>query len=96
MKTFLSKVLPILTAVTLSASALGTMSTSALLYGDVNNDGSVTLADSVALNKYLNGVVALSNYENADVNANGIIEQADADILLAYCVGIIGTLPYTS
>lgn len=44
--------------VTLTAAMTGMMPVSAdgILYGDINNNGSVDLTDCICLNKYLKGI----------------------------------------
>ncbi len=66
-------------------------------YGDVNLDGTVSLADSVLLNKAVAGVVTLNDYAklNADVNDDTYVDGEDALILLKYQVNLISILPYT-
>ncbi len=67
------------------------------LLGDVNLDGSVSLADSIKLNKAVAGVVTLDGVgrTNADVNADGDVDADDALVLLKYQVGLVSSLPYT-
>lgn len=48
---------------------------------DVNNDGSVDILDTMAVNQYLLGVFYVSDPAVMDVNGNLIVDQADA-----YCV----------
>ncbi|MCD7959168.1 MAG: dockerin type I repeat-containing protein [Ruminococcus sp.] len=66
------------------------------IVGDVNLDGTVSLADTVFLNKYISGVVSLNDqaYANADVNADGSVDSDDALTLLKFQVQLIDVLPY--
>lgn len=57
---------------------------SAYICGDVNNDGSVSMMDTVALNKYLAGMLELVNYEAADVTDNGVINVVDSLVLTSH------------
>ncbi|MDO4157292.1 MAG: dockerin type I domain-containing protein [Oscillospiraceae bacterium] len=70
------------------------VSADGILYGDINNDGSVNLMDCICINKYLKGRCDLLNYETADVNCSYTIDIVDSDILTAYTVGNINVLPY--
>lgn len=83
-------------AVMLTAAMAGGMSVSAdsVRYGDINNDGAVSLIDCICLNKYLKGRCDLLNYETADVNCSNTIDIVDSEILTAYAIGTIKTLPY--
>lgn len=82
--------------VTLTAAMTGMMPVSAdgILYGDINNNGSVDLTDCICLNKYLKGKGDILNYEIADVNCSYTIDIVDSEILTAYTVGNINALPY--
>lgn len=63
--------------------------------GDLNNDGKVSLADVIALNKDLLCIETLDDAfaMRADVNTDGIISPMDALLLLQYVVELIDTLP---
>lgn len=65
------------------------------LYGDVNVDGTVNLADSVLLAQYLSGVADVTDQgvDNGDVDKSGATDATDASYLLQYQVGTIDTLP---
>lgn len=71
--------------------------TEPLLCGDVNLDGTVSLADAVKLNKAIAGSVELNETatSSADTNSNGDLEQEDALILLKFLVQYIDTIPMT-
>ncbi len=64
-------------------------------FGDVSLDGTVSLADSVLLNKAVAGLVTLSEgaKSNADVNADSYVDADDALVLLKYQVNLISSLP---
>jgi len=81
---------------TLTASAEDSVdATTTTIYGDINSDGSITLSDSVAFEKVLNGQYTLSDYTVADLNVNYVVDAADKQILLAFLMQVISTLPYT-
>ncbi|MCC8110082.1 MAG: dockerin type I domain-containing protein [Ruminococcus sp.] len=81
---------------TLTASAENSLDvTTTTIYGDINSDGSITLSDSVAFEKVLNGQYTLSDYTVADLNVNYVVDAADKQILLAFLMQVISTLPYT-
>lgn len=65
------------------------------LYGDVNVDGTVNLADSVLLAQYLSDVADVTDQgvDNGDVDKSGATDATDASYLLQYQVGTIDTLP---
>ncbi|MCC8110253.1 MAG: dockerin type I repeat-containing protein [Ruminococcus sp.] len=71
--------------------------TEPLLYGDVNLDSTVSLADAVKLIKAIAGSVELNETatSSADTNGNGDLEQEDALILLKFLVQYIDTIPVT-
>ena len=66
-----------------------------VLYGDINLDGKVDIADAVLLNKATAGVVELneSARTNADCDADGTVGGNDALALLRFLVHIINSLP---
>lgn len=67
------------------------------MYGDVNLDSTVSLADAVKLIKAIAGSVELNETatSSADTNGNGDLEQEDALILLKFLVQYIDTIPVT-
>ena len=86
------------TTTTTTATTYQTVSPdSSALYGDVNIDGNVTLADSILLNKSVSGVVSLSSQAklNGDVNIDGDTDSTDALILMKFQVNLVTGLPYT-
>ena len=64
-----------------------------LKYGDVNEDQKITIADVIALNKYLLSAdmkdVTEQGLKNADVNANNSLDTTDSLIILKCCVNLI-------
>lgn len=66
-----------------------------LLYGDVNLDGDIDLADAVLLNKSVAGVVELNATAkaNADCFADGVIGSDDSMTLLKFLVHLVNELP---
>ena len=66
-----------------------------LLYGDVNLDGDIDLADAVLLNKSVAGVVELNDTAkaNADCFADGVIGSDDSMTLLKFLVHLVNELP---
>lgn len=66
-----------------------------LLYGDVNLDGNIDLADAVLLNKSVAGVVELNDTAkaNADCFADGVIGSDDSMTLLKFLVHLVNELP---
>ena len=67
----------------------------ATLYGDVNIDGKVTIADAVLLNKYLVKSASLTDTQkaNSDCKLDNIITSDDTLAILKYIVGTYDSLP---
>ena len=65
------------------------------LYGDVNLDGDVDLADAVLLNKAISGAVELSTKQriNAECYADGVVTVDDSMTLLQFLVHLRNSLP---
>lgn len=57
------------------------------IYGDINDDGNVNLADATLLLKYLASWDVTINAAAADVNVDDAISLADATLLLKYLAG---------
>lgn len=59
------------------------------VYGDVNNDGIVSSADIVCMNKLLNGNLGVTEAELAkfDLNGNMIVSKTDGRALVALIAG---------
>lgn len=61
----------------------------ATLFGDVNSDRLVGIADAVQLQRYLLGEIdELGNWFNADLNQDGVINAADFTILKQQICGV--------
>ena len=58
-----------------------------IMYGDVNEDGVISMSDSLRFLKYLEKIVTLTEQakKNADVNADGKVNKVDQNLLLRYC-----------
>lgn len=65
------------------------------LIGDVNLDGEVSLVDVILLNKYLAGLVVLSDQQklNADCYSDGVIDDFDSMALIKFVILLIDNLP---
>jgi len=63
-----------------------------LLNGDVNDDGTVEVADAVHIIKYVVGVTGYETINEAasDVNGDGMIDMHDATYLLKHLAGVNG------
>lgn len=92
---------PVLTTVAVTTSevietTVETVVKSEIIYGDVNSDGSIDVADAVYLNKYLVNAVMLSDLQlkNADAYKDGEVNSSDTLAILKYIVGTYETLPY--
>ncbi len=66
------------------------------LCGDVNCDGEVNGKDLIAIRKYVESGIALTEQgkENADVNDDETVTRGDVEILRQYLVGNYKKLPY--
>jgi beta-mannanase len=69
-----------------------------ILYGDVNDDGSISILDVIAINKSLMGSHTLTSAGKAaaDVDQDGVLTAADSLSIMKYCVKLIGELPITA
>lgn len=100
-KVYTNKTLGILCACGIVCSTLGGIhsisSNAASLYGDVNGDGQIGIADGVMLSKFLVGTCNVNdiNMKNSDVDQNTAIDTNDAKILFSYEVHNISSLPYS-
>ena len=65
-----------------------------VVIGDVNSDGSVTVQDATVLQKYLAGLVTLSDEQLAvaDTNGDGSVTVADATAIQKYLAGLVTVL----
>ena len=61
------------------------------LLGDVNGDGQVTVVDATLIQKYIAGLVTLSDTQKAaaDVNNDGSVSIVDVTQLQTYIAGLI-------
>ncbi|WP_294466308.1 dockerin type I repeat-containing protein, partial [uncultured Ruminococcus sp.] len=61
------------------------------LLGDVNNDGKVSVLDATEIQKYIAGLVTLSDSQLAagDVNGDGNLTVTDATQIQKYIAGLI-------
>ena len=64
-------------------------------YGDVNDDGYVTEADAVMVDKAIVGLITLTPEQliRADLNVNGRADTGDSLIIRQYATGVIDTFP---
>lgn len=64
------------------------------IIGDVNGDGSVTVLDATTLQKYISGLVSLSNEQLAlaDTNGDESITVLDATAIQKYIAGLVTEL----
>lgn len=62
-----------------SVSVVGASALTRHLYGDINGDGVISMADANLVQQYLAGIVELDKYQKiaADVNADGVIDIDD-------------------
>lgn len=61
-----------LSIMTVISATTGITASASTIYGDVNNDGVVGTSDTVALNKYLSGMISNINMKYADVDKNTV------------------------
>ena len=61
------------------------------LLGDVNGDGKISVLDATLIQKYLAGLVTLSDTQKAaaDVNGDGSVSVIDATLIQKYIAGLI-------
>ncbi len=59
-------------------------------YGDVNNDGSISISDYTLIRLHYLGLSLLNQEEQnrADVDRDGDIDEADDDLVRAYILGL--------
>ncbi|MDE6019568.1 MAG: SH3 domain-containing protein [Ruminococcus sp.] len=67
----------------------------ASIYGDVNGDGAVTVADAVLLHKYLVGAVSLNveQLANADCSCDSLLSLKDVTVIMQHLSGRLTALP---
>lgn len=63
----------------------------AVMVGDINQDGAVNWLDVTAINSYLNGSLVLSEaaLRSADINNDGLVNYNDTSKLISYASGEI-------
>ena len=73
-----------------------TVAETEVMYGDVNIDGKVTIADAVLLNKYLVKSASLTDLQlkNADAHKNDVVNSSDTLAILKFIVGTYDKLPF--
>jgi len=64
-------------------SVTGIVTAKTSVYGDLNNDGSVTILDLIYMNNYLNGSLELTDSQLAvfDLNNNYVVTEVDSLVL---------------
>lgn len=78
----------------LNTLGLGTTEPEVML-GDIDGNGTITLADAGLLAKYCNGLVDLTetHLAAADLNGDGSVSMMDTGLLAKYCNGLITSFP---
>lgn len=76
-------------------SAIGDIADDGTVYGDLNTDGRIGIADAIMMNKYINGSVVLNDVQKktADLNGSGTIDSDDLNVMLEYLIDIIDEFP---
>ena len=67
-----------------------------VLYGDVNLDNGVTLADLITYQKYRRGAIELNPQQQLNANVdlqNAELDDQDTVMLLKFLIGSINSLP---
>lgn len=64
-----------------------------IIYGDINDDGSIDCFDIVALRKILISQTSLSEDKKEDLNGNNIVDGNDLYLLQLYVLGSINEFP---
>jgi hypothetical protein len=66
------------------------------LWGDINSDGIVDIADAMVMAQYSVGLTDnANNLDYADVNRDGVVSVLDALVVANYTVGSIPSLPWS-
>jgi uncharacterized protein YraI len=67
----------------------------ASVYGDVNCDGAVTVADAVLLHKYLVGAISFNveQLANADCSLDSVLTTKDVTVIMQHLSGYLTALP---
>jgi mannan endo-1,4-beta-mannosidase len=66
-----------------------------VVYGDMNQDGKISLIDIIMLNKYLSKIITFNAQQtaNADCCKDGAIDTEDLNALISYIVELTAQLP---
>jgi hypothetical protein len=69
-----------------SANAASTSMT--YLTGDIDGDGSISVSDTLAITKYLNGIYSFTaaQFTRADANLDNVVDYADLNLIAKYMV----------
>lgn len=69
----------------------------AVIIGDINVDGRISVLDIIMLSKYNSQIITLneSQLQAADCNADGTLDSNDLTSLMSYLVGLSESLPCT-
>lgn len=87
--------LPQTTETPVTPTPTSTPSNPSIIYGDINNDGSVNALDFATFRKVLLGIpTSGANMSAADLNVDGSANAIDFAILRKLLLGIINSLPY--
>ena len=67
--------------------------TEQILYGDVNNDGVINVADATLVQKHASDIIKLTDdqLKRADVNFDGKVDVLDSTLIRKFAVGIISS-----
>ena len=67
--------------------------TEQILYGDVNNDGVINVADATLVQKYASDIIKLTDdqLKRADVNFDGVVNVHDSTLIRKYAADIISS-----
>jgi len=78
-----------------SVSAVGAGALTRRLYGDVNGDGVISMADAVLIQQYGLQLVELDKYQliAADVDGDGSVTLKDASMVQKLVAGVIDGFP---
>ena len=77
-------VLAVLCLLTTAVMGVSASAKTAVVYGDINNDGDVNNRDLALLQKYLNNWEVEINEDAADVTADGDVNNRDLALLQKY------------
>lgn len=69
-----------------------------VMYGDINLDNEVNMADLIMLNKLVAGIITPTTQQsaNADLDLSGSVDGTDAKYLLQFNVHVLSALPYVA